>query len=486
MSTPSRKDKTTRDSQTSRRRRYGADRHGEHRQDDAEAVKPDVTQLRHLREAYFGRASRHVPAKKARSRVASTRARSTTGPVARTSRTRDSQGSKIKPTPLPKRKERDRTAEYVYHSRASAARPERQTPSISRSLLSESAQPRRGSSPELPDEEVAPDDSISQVAARSSRRRRRKMPSTLRPIPEKSVAALSSAAKSKNDGGFWGSIFRQSSSTTAGPNAVDCLTCGTEVPAAKAAKLDCGHYWCHSCLKRIFKLAVQDPAHMPPKCCMPEPIPITQVAKLFDLPFKLRFNKKLDEYNTKNRIYCPNKRCGVWIRPTSFVKSGGRKHACCHKCGTKACIHCGQKLHRSLECPKDPEIMKLVEQAEQQGWKRCFNCNAMVELKEGCNHMTCRCLAEFCMVCGKKWKTCDCPWFNHSNVLPDDGLLPEPIEVVIRRVRAAYEEIFAAPAPDLPPIQQARRGYRAELNRRRRQEAEDQELARRMQAAAFD
>lgn len=26
--------------------------------------------------------------------------------------------------------------------------------------------------------------------------------------------------------------------------------------------------------------------------------------------------------------------------------------------------------------------------------------------------MTCRCTAQFCMLCGEKWKTCDCPWFN--------------------------------------------------------------------------
>lgn len=30
-----------------------------------------------------------------------------------------------------------------------------------------------------------------------------------------------------------------------------------------------------------------------------------------------------------------------------------------------------------------------------------------------------RCGAEFCMICGNKWKTCDCPWFNHDALETD-------------------------------------------------------------------
>jgi hypothetical protein len=32
----------------------------------------------------------------------------------------------------------------------------------------------------------------------------------------------------------------------------------------------------------------------------------------------------------------------------------------------------------------------------------------MVELVSGCRHMRCRCKAEFCYVCGARWRTCDC------------------------------------------------------------------------------
>lgn len=63
--------------------------------------------------------------------------------------------------------------------------------------------------------------------------------------------------------------------------------------------------------------------------------------------------------------------------------------------------------------------------------------------------MTCRCTAEFCMVCGVKWKGCDCPWFNYSAV-NDGGLGGNPIR------------------------------YQQEIDRRREQERRDEDLARRM------
>lgn len=94
-------------------------------------------------------------------------------------------------------------------------------------------------------------------------------------------------------------------------------------------------------------------------------------------------------------------------------------------------------------------MKEFVEVAEQAGWRKCYNCSAMVELKEGCNHMTCRCTAEFCMVCGLKWKSCDCPWFNYNAV---DDLRGDPIR------------------------------YQEEMDRRQQQMREDERVAREMMA----
>lgn len=171
--------------------------------------------------------------------------------------------------------------------------------------------------------------------------------------------------------------------------SVECLTClSDDIPKSKCAKLKCGHRMCHSCLKRVFRLSVNDPAHMPPKCCTAEHIPSKHVEKLFDIPFKKLWNKKYQEYTTKNRIYCPAKRCGEWIKPENIHKENGKKYGVCGRCKTKVCGLCNAKWHGSKDCPKDEETNRLLETAKQAGWQRCYSCRTMVELKEGCNHMT--------------------------------------------------------------------------------------------------
>jgi IBR domain, a half RING-finger domain len=188
---------------------------------------------------------------------------------------------------------------------------------------------------------------------------------------------------------------------------------------------------------------------MPPRCCTAEGIDLTHVDKLFDQNFKKTWNRKFDEYKTKNKVYCIGKCCGEWIKPHHITVEHGRKIGKCKRCGTRVCAICNNKAHVSRDCPKDPATKQFIETAKQKGWQKCYSCSAMVELKEGCNHMTCRCTAEFCMVCGLRWKSCDCPWFNYENV---DAHLGNPMR------------------------------YQEEMDRRRDQEQRDEALARRMQA----
>lgn len=222
---------------------------------------------------------------------------------------------------------------------------------------------------------------------------------------------------------------------------------------SRSVKLACSHRMCHECLRRIFTMSVTDPAHMPPRCCSSEHIPLKHVDKLFGQNFKKTWNRKFQEYTTQNRIYCPARGCGDWIKPSHITVEHGRKVGKCKRCNTRVCCTCNNKMHTSRECPKDPATREFIEIAKQKGWQRCYSCSAMVELKEGCNHMTCRCTAEFCMVCGLKWKSCDCPWFNYENV---DAHLGNPVR------------------------------YQEELERRRDQEHRDEILARRMEVLGVE
>ena len=253
---------------------------------------------------------------------------------------------------------------------------------------------------------------------------------------------------------------------------VECLTCMSDVPRYRSVKLKCGHRMCNSCLRRIFNLSVTDPQHMPPKCCTADAIPLENVDKLFDTNFKKLWNRKYQEYMTKNRIYCPARRCGEWIKPshiytdTSGGANHGRKYGKCNNCKTKVCCLCNNKWHNSKECPKDAATQEFIKVAKKEGWQRCYNCKATVELVQGCNHMTCRCRAEFCMICGLQWKTCDCPWFNYEAVEAD---------------RLEHMNVPQVPGQFPAANPNPARGYQEEIDRRREQERRDEELARRLQ-----
>lgn len=155
----------------------------------------------------------------------------------------------------------------------------------------------------------------------------------------------------------------------------------------KTPKLNCGHRMCHTCMKRNFELSVKDPQHMPPKCCN-ESIPLKHVERIFDPSFKSLWNRKFAEFTTKDRLYCPSKRCGEWIKPSQIKRDGNRSSARCGECKTKVCVNCNGKWHSSFDCPKDEETQKFLKQAKDEGWQRCYSCKAMVEKGQGCNHMT--------------------------------------------------------------------------------------------------
>lgn len=521
---------------------------GDDEAENAVDKKPDIDELRKRRQSYYGlspaqrrqvAASASSTAKSKSSRHSST-ARSSVGKdgVRRRKRQASSGGSKLKTSASKATK--DRVEDYVYGpTPAVEAQDESVTVDVEatskskrkdghgdrseRKSSSRSAPSNRRSLPTVIETEVTPDDSISQVAerredegqARHSRKAHTrpsmkrssttstKLPSVAETHEDSSQPAPSSKRSSKRESiPLAPPAPSRRHSTTSVPSStklVECLTCGSDdIPLPKSAELSCGHRMCHDCLKRVFEMSVKDPAHMPPKCCNDDHIPLKHVDKLFDLKFKILWNRKYQEYHTKNRIYCPTAKCGEWIKPKHIHKSSldGRKYALCPRCKIKVCTLCNNKQHKSSECPKDPEIAKLVEQAKEQGWQRCFSCHAMVELQSGCNHMTCRCTAEFCMLCGAKWKTCNCPWFNYSQIPNPDRLndmrVPEPVRVMFRRVvdaaggmpppppggeRAHLRQPPAAPPPEVT--------YQQELDDRRRQERDDAELARRLQLASL-
>ncbi|KAL5427382.1 hypothetical protein PMIN04_001396 [Paraphaeosphaeria minitans] len=337
---------------------------------------------------------------------------------------------------------------------------------------SRSASLRKEEEPKLSRSMSARDPRVHMTRPSTRRTSSTKLPATTAAPPSRSQTV--STKDTRRSSGLLATFFRTPSRPQTAVlhkevTRVECIICmDDDLPATKTAKLACGHRMCHSCLKRQFTLSVSDPKHMPPTCCNAEHIPLQKVERLFDDKFKRLWNKKYEEYTTANRLYCPTRGCGEWIKPskTRMDLTYGRKYARCGRCSTRVCVLCSGKFHTRRECPRDEETNRLVEMAKEQGWQRCYNCRAVVELKEGCNHMTCRCTAQFCMVCAAPWKTCNCPWFNYAHLDDDDRL--NDMRVPYHDVVVVEEEMPSQPDP--VPLRRASTRSRRRPERERERE----------------
>lgn len=135
----------------------------------------------------------------------------------------------------------------------------------------------------------------------------------------------------------------------------------------------------------------------------------------------------MDEWNharfmsTLNIIYCPHKGCNEPfdandVAPAPEGASHSKGLVQCPRCRKTLCKDCKVIWHDKLTCEeyqalpvheRAPEDLAFTELAKKEKWRRCPKCSAMVELKYGCNHITCTCKHHFCYTCGAD--------FEHKN-----------------------------------------------------------------------
>ncbi|KAF7318206.1 RBR-type E3 ubiquitin transferase [Mycena chlorophos] len=135
----------------------------------------------------------------------------------------------------------------------------------------------------------------------------------------------------------------------------------------------------------------------------------------------------LEEWNharflsTLNLIYCPHKGCDEQFDADDIAPApSGVRHAAtlvqCPRCRGSLCKSCKSVWHDKLTCEeyqalplneRAPEDVAFANLARVEKWRRCPKCSAMVELKFGCNHITCVCKHHFCYQCGAD--------FEHTN-----------------------------------------------------------------------
>ncbi|KAF2140809.1 uncharacterized protein K452DRAFT_359264 [Aplosporella prunicola CBS 121167] len=170
--------------------------------------------------------------------------------------------------------------------------------------------------------------------------------------------------------------------------------------------LPCGHEYCKHCIDQIFRVAISDPTHFPPRCCT-QIIPRVTVSRILPAETLSAFEQKQTKLNTPNCTYCHEPSCGAFIPPQKGSSSYTSDVAEYTACGRSTCTTCKASAHVG-DCPKDTSLQQLLHAAKENQWQRCYKCRRLVQLAYGCLHITCLCGAHFCYLCGHVWNTCDC------------------------------------------------------------------------------
>ncbi|KAK8463927.1 hypothetical protein PHAVU_011G072300 [Phaseolus vulgaris] len=219
-----------------------------------------------------------------------------------------------------------------------------------------------------------------------------------------------------------------------------CVICLEDTDVSQIFSVDeCQHRYCFSCMKQHVEVKLLH--GIVPKCphegCKYELL-VDSCQKFLTqkLTDTMRQRKLEASIPTADKVYCPYPRCSALMTKTEVFEyskdligesqlSGPKK---CLKCHGLFCFNCKVPWHSGMTCyiykmsnPNPPaEDLKLKFLASRSLWRQCVKCNHMIELAEGCYHMTCRCGFEFCYNCGAEWKdkksTCVCPLWAEDNI----------------------------------------------------------------------
>ncbi|KZL71822.1 IBR domain-containing protein [Colletotrichum tofieldiae] len=186
---------------------------------------------------------------------------------------------------------------------------------------------------------------------------------------------------------------------------VECVSCFDDFNHKEMVKVIC-HSYCRDCFERLIATAVQNEQQWPPKCCLND-IPFRTILRYVPKDLGKTYKDRAAEWKipVSERIYCNQSDCGLWVRP-DHVNSG----LCLARCANAhwTCTICRGPQHDNSDCPQDRDLALTNALAEEEGWQHCSQCQALVEHREACQHMTCRCGYQFCYVCNQRWRTCTC------------------------------------------------------------------------------
>lgn len=226
----------------------------------------------------------------------------------------------------------------------------------------------------------------------------------------------------------------------------NCFICFEDKFSSEMATVKkCQHKFCVACMQRHAEVQVQAsqvPVRCPQAGC-PEMLENEEcrqflTPEIFSILMKRLMEAKVPE---GDRVYCPYANCSTLMRKSGFAlpeqgtsaaasKSSVYQKVDCVECKQSFCLDCRVPWHKNWSCQqyqalpphlRDAEESNLYTLAQSQKWQRCKKCRRLIELAEGCYHMTCRCGYEFCYTCGTEWKNkrqqCHCKLWDERNII---------------------------------------------------------------------
>ncbi|EDR00737.1 uncharacterized protein LACBIDRAFT_312942 [Laccaria bicolor S238N-H82] len=215
-----------------------------------------------------------------------------------------------------------------------------------------------------------------------------------------------------------------SKALSAGPSVdgykrISCTICGEQVRVRDSLHTPCDHFYCRGCVVDLVETFTRDESLYPLRCCQ-QPIPPENIMTFVSSRLQILFTAKSREFGTpsQRRIYCAVPTCSAFLGSSEGVPAASTFP--CPKCRGLTCVYCKQPGHPNEACKEDPAAQltqELRALASSEHWQTCPGCNAIVELEQGCYHMTCRCRTEFCYLCAVRWKECPCVQWDEGRLL---------------------------------------------------------------------
>lgn len=197
---------------------------------------------------------------------------------------------------------------------------------------------------------------------------------------------------------------------------MQCTSCGDMIPrGAPTLRGPCNHDYCRGCITDLVDACTRDESLFPPRCCN-TPFPYQSLVRFLTTKLRTVYDsKRLElEVPATHRVYCPTPTCSTFLGSS---ETAAGNEITCPKCSSSVCTACKQSAHAGENCSDNAALLEVQALARGERWQTCPGCKAIIELHQGCYHMTCRCRTQFCYVCAVPWKNCQCPQWDEARLI---------------------------------------------------------------------